>query len=156
VDPGAPQVLVTGLQVPWGLTWLPDGDALLSERDTGRLLRVPAAGGDPQELTRFDDVDNAGEGGLLGLALGPDDGLVYAYYTGPSDNRVVRFDVASPTEREPVVTGHPQGPHAQRRPAGLLPGRRPVRRHRRLRPGRAGAGPAVAGRQGAARAGRRR
>jgi glucose/arabinose dehydrogenase len=108
VDTSSPQVLVTGLQVPWGLTFLPDGEALVTERDTGRLLRVPAGGGAPTEVTRFDDVDAAGEGGLLGLAAGPD-GLVYAYYTGQSDNRVVRFSPDSPQQREPVVTGIPKG-----------------------------------------------
>jgi glucose/arabinose dehydrogenase len=112
VDVSAPQVLVTGLQVPWGLTFLPDGDALVSERDTGRLLRVPAGGGEPVELTRFEDVDPTGEGGLMGLATSPEfvqDGLVYAYYTGQRDNRVVRFGIETPQDREPVVTGIPKG-----------------------------------------------
>ncbi|HVM28248.1 MAG TPA: PQQ-dependent sugar dehydrogenase [Mycobacteriales bacterium] len=110
VDPSAPQVLVTGLQVPWGLAFVGGGDALVAERDTGRLLRVPAAGGDPVELTRFDDVDDTGEGGLLGLTTSPTDpDLVYAYYTGPQDNRVVRFRVDSPDDREPVLTGIPKG-----------------------------------------------
>jgi glucose/arabinose dehydrogenase len=112
VDVAAPQVLVTGLQVPWGLAFLPDGDALVSERDTGRLLRVPAGGGLPVEVARFDDVDDTGEGGLMGLATSPDfgaDGLVYAYYTGPEDNRVVRFRLDDVDGREPVVTGIPKG-----------------------------------------------
>jgi glucose/arabinose dehydrogenase len=112
IDASSPEVLVTGLQVPWGLAFLPGGDALVTERDTARLLRVPAGGGDPVEVTRFDDVDNTGEGGLLGLATSPsfaDDGLVYAYYTGPSDNRVVRFRLDAPAQREPVVTGIPKG-----------------------------------------------
>ena len=112
VDVASPQVLVTGLQVPWGLAFLPDGDALVSERETARILRIPAGGGAPVEVTRFDDVDAVGEGGLLGLATSPtfdDDRLVYAYYTGPDDNRVVRFRLDQPTSREPVVTGIPKG-----------------------------------------------
>jgi glucose/arabinose dehydrogenase len=111
IDASSPEVLVTGLQAPWGLAFLPGGDALVTERDTARLLRIPAGGGQPVELTRFDDVDNDGEGGLMGLATSPsfpEDGLVYAYYTGPDDNRVVRFRLADPTDREPVVTGIPK------------------------------------------------
>lgn len=112
VDPSSPQVLVTGLEVPWGLAFLPGGEALVSERASGRVLRVPAAGGEPVEVTAFDDVDDTGEGGLLGLAVSPSfaqDGLVYAYYTGQDDNRVVRFALDRPTEREPVITGIPKG-----------------------------------------------
>ena len=112
VDPSAPQVLVTGLQVPWGLAFLPGGEALVTERATGRLLSIPAGGGEPTELTRFDDVDPAGEGGLLGLAVSPQfaaDGTVYAYYTAPDDNRVVRFPLGDLAAQQPVVTGIPKG-----------------------------------------------
>lgn len=39
--------LTTGLVSPWGLTFLPDGSALVSERITGQILRVAADGGNP-------------------------------------------------------------------------------------------------------------
>ena len=40
------KTIVTGLQVPWGIAFLPDRGALVAERTTGRILRVaPAAGG---------------------------------------------------------------------------------------------------------------
>jgi glucose/arabinose dehydrogenase len=63
-------------------------------------------------VTRFEDNDSTGEGGLMGLATSPDfadDGLVYAYYTGPDGNRVVRFGLDDPDTREPVLTGIPKG-----------------------------------------------
>jgi glucose/arabinose dehydrogenase len=93
-DLGAPQQLATGIEVPWGLTFLPDGDALVAERDTGRILRVSARRAPAREVYRVPGVIAVGEGGLLGLALSPryaDDRLVYAYHTAADDNRIVRF-----------------------------------------------------------------
>jgi glucose/arabinose dehydrogenase len=103
----AVRVIATGLQVPWGIAFLPGGDALVSERTTGRIVRVPAAGGAPQPLMQVPGVDtNAGEGGLLGLAVSPAyarDRLVYAYFTSAQDNRVVRFTLGGAPQ--PVLTG---------------------------------------------------
>jgi glucose/arabinose dehydrogenase len=87
--------VVEGLEVPWGIAFLPGGDALVSERSTGHILRIPSGGGRPRVVRRLSGVDTeAGEGGLLGLAVSPSysrDRLVYAYYTSSEDNRIVRF-----------------------------------------------------------------
>jgi glucose/arabinose dehydrogenase len=103
----AVRVIASGLQVPWGVAFLPGGDALVSERTTGRILRVPAAGGAAQPVMQVPGVDtNAGEGGLLGLAISPayaQDGLVFAYFTSAQDNRVVRFTLGGAPQ--PVLTG---------------------------------------------------
>jgi len=107
-----PEVLVTGLEVPWGLAFLPGGDALVSERDTARVLRVPAGGGEPVEVTTIQQTRPGGEGGLLGLAVSPDfatDQLVFAYLTAADDNRVVRFRLDQPQDVTPVLTGLPKG-----------------------------------------------
>ena len=109
---GEPEVLVTGLQAPWGLDFLPDGAALVTERDTARVLRVPADGGEATVVTTIEQAAPAGEGGLLGLAVSPDfaaDGAVYAYVTTARDNRVVRFTLDDPSTVEPVLTGIPKG-----------------------------------------------
>jgi glucose/arabinose dehydrogenase len=99
--------VATGLEVPWGIAFLPSGDALVSERTTGRILRVPARGGEPEVAMRVPGVDTgSGEGGLLGLAVSPDyerDELVYAYYTTGEDNRVARFRLGE--QPEPILTG---------------------------------------------------
>jgi glucose/arabinose dehydrogenase len=110
VDPGRVQVLATGLEAPWGIAFLPGGDALVSERDTARVLRVPARGGEPVEVRRLTEAQPSGEGGLLGLAVSPSfatDQLVYAYLTARGDNRVVRFRLSGGVV-EPVVTGIPK------------------------------------------------
>jgi len=92
--------VATGLEVPWGIAFLPGGDALVSERTTGRILRIPRGGGRPRVVRRLSGVDTAaGEGGLLGLAVSPHysrDRLVYAYYTSSEDNRIVRFRLNGP------------------------------------------------------------
>jgi glucose/arabinose dehydrogenase len=101
------EVVATGLEAPWGLAFLPGGDALVTERDSGRVLRVDPAGG--VEEVRTLPADGSGEGGLLGVALSPDfedDGLVYAYYSTPEENRVVRFRLDG-GGMEPVLTGIP-------------------------------------------------
>jgi glucose/arabinose dehydrogenase len=96
-DLSAPQTVATGLDVPWGLAFLPDGRALVAERDNSRILQVPVGGGDPREVYRVPGVDPGGEGGLMGLAVDPEyasNQYVYAYYTASSDNRVVRFKLS--------------------------------------------------------------
>jgi glucose/arabinose dehydrogenase len=108
LDTGPPEVLATGLEAPWGIDFLPGGDALVTERDTARVLRVPAAGGDPVEVTTIQQADPGGEGGLLGLAVAPDGGTVYVYVTAREDNRVLRFPLADPAQVEPVLTGIPK------------------------------------------------
>lgn len=92
-DLNAPEEVVTGIDVPWGLAFLPDGAALVAERDSGRVLRV-SPGRAPESFAEIPGVVARGEGGLLGLAVAPDyaeSRTVYAYFTAADDNRVVRF-----------------------------------------------------------------
>ena len=86
------QVIATGLTSPWGLAFLPDGSALVSERDTRLVKRVTPAG----RVSTIGIIRGArpgGEGGLLGLAIPPGQSpqWVYAYYTAADGNRVSRF-----------------------------------------------------------------
>src|SRR6476619_4031085 len=103
--PGA-KTIVTGLQVPWGIAFLPDRSALIAERTTGRIVKVGARGGRAREVMKVPGVSFDGEGGLLGLAVSPAyarDGLVYAYLTTASDNRIVRFRLGGTVR--PILTG---------------------------------------------------
>jgi glucose/arabinose dehydrogenase len=102
-------VIATDLEVPWGFAFLPNGDALFTERDSGRLLRMEASGN--VEEVQVLPTQGYGEGGSLGLAVSPGyerDGYVYAYYTTEEDNRVARFRLGE--EPEPILTGISFGP----------------------------------------------
>ncbi len=84
--------VATGLVAPWGVDFLPDGSALVGERDTTKILSV--ADGSVREVGRLGGVAPQGEAGLLGIAVSPtfdQDSLVFAYFTSPVDNRVVRM-----------------------------------------------------------------
>jgi glucose/arabinose dehydrogenase len=108
-DP-ATSTIATGLQVPWGIAFLPDRSALVSERTTGRILRITPNGSKTVAMRVPGVATNAGEGGLLGIALSPSyarDKLVYAYYTTGSDNRIARFRLGGTVR--PIVTGLRRG-----------------------------------------------
>ncbi len=100
-----------GLAAPWGLDFLPDGTALVTERDSGRILRV-AADGATTEVGVI-EADGENEGGLLGIAVSPtfaEDQLVYAYFSTAEDNRVVRFPLDDVAAAEVILDGIPVGP----------------------------------------------
>lgn len=110
-DTQDPNVVATGLNVPTGLVLLPDGTALVAERETGRVLQVFPDRSPAREVLVVPGVDTAGDGGLHGLALSPtfdEDGLVYAYLTTATDNRVVRVPISGGTPNA-VLTGIPRG-----------------------------------------------
>ena len=89
-----PETVATGLEAPWGLAFLPDGSALVAERNKADILQVKVGGGGPAKVYTVPGVEPSGEGGLLGLAVAKDyekTKLVYAYYTAANDNRIVRF-----------------------------------------------------------------
>ena len=76
-----------GLDHPWGIAFLPDGRALVTERP-GRLRLVDGSGEAPV-VEGTPEVFANGQGGLLDVALAPDfdeTGFVYLTYAKPGPN----------------------------------------------------------------------
>ena len=100
--------LGSDLVSPWGLARLDDGSALVSERDTGRIVQV-AGDGSQTEIAQIPQAAPDGEGGLLGIAIDPSGAWLYTYVTTTSDNRVIRVPLDDPSAApEDILTGIPK------------------------------------------------
>lgn len=110
---GVPRVIGTvasGLDTPWGIAFLPTGSALVTERNSGRIVEI--TDGEVREVGRVGETLAQGESGLLGVAVSPafdTDRFVYLYVTTGSDNRVLRavFDGTTLAEPEVILDGIP-------------------------------------------------
>ncbi|RYB95286.1 PQQ-dependent sugar dehydrogenase [Nocardioides oleivorans] len=113
---GAPEALgtlVDQMEVPWGVDFLPDGNAVVTERMTGLVLEITPDGA-RSRLGAIGGAVPQGEAGLLGVAVSPDydsDQTLFLYLTTGSDNRVVKAVVADGEIGEPTVVldGIPAG-----------------------------------------------
>lgn len=77
-----PVTVVAGLEHPWSMVWLPDGDMLITERP-GRLRRVSNGTLDPTPIAGVPKVLAFRQGGLLDITLHPefeDNGFIYLAY----------------------------------------------------------------------------
>ncbi|HIW62900.1 MAG TPA: PQQ-dependent sugar dehydrogenase [Candidatus Stackebrandtia excrementipullorum] len=107
-------VVAAELEVPWGVDFLPDGSALVTERESARLLHLTPpgeSGGEwpTEEVQVIEDAVADGEGGLMGIAVSPEyaeDETVYIYYTTAEDNRIASLTLGE--EPEAVLTGIPK------------------------------------------------
>jgi glucose/arabinose dehydrogenase len=78
--------VVEGLEVPWSMAWLPNGDMLVTERP-GRLRIVRDGQLVPEPITGTPTVRARGQGGLLEVAVHPDfesNQFVYLTYSKPN------------------------------------------------------------------------
>ncbi|HSE71167.1 MAG TPA: PQQ-dependent sugar dehydrogenase [Nocardioidaceae bacterium] len=112
IRPRVVGTIASNLVAPWGVVFLPNGTALVSERDTTKVLAVKPDR--VRTVGRLSDAAPQGEAGLLGLEISPAfkrDRFVYAYYTTESDNRVVRMKYVRGRLGDPqvVLKGIPNG-----------------------------------------------
>lgn len=106
-----------GLELPWAIAFLPDGNALVSERNAGRIVRVDLDTGAISGLSGgADDVYIDRNGGMLDVVLHPEfagNRFVYYCYSAGDDalsTTVVeraRLDGDELTERERIFEALP-------------------------------------------------
>ena len=106
----SPETIATGLESPWSIALLPDGGALVSERDSARIVEVrPEGSTDP--IAELESVVPGGEGRLLGIAAR--DGHLYWYATRSDGNAILRATLEGAVgerslgEPEELLTGIP-------------------------------------------------
>lgn len=74
-------LVVEGIDIPWGMTWLPDGSMLVTER-SGTLYHVK--NGQKTAIKNIPDVFAKNQGGLLDIMLHPnypENGWIYMTYS---------------------------------------------------------------------------
>lgn len=80
------KVLTEALKSPWGITSLPDGRFLITEKE-GTMRIVTTAGNVSEPITGIPKVNPSGQGGLLGLRVDPafdTNRMVYWVFSEPS------------------------------------------------------------------------
>jgi aldose sugar dehydrogenase len=114
-------VVAQGLEHPWGLAFLPDGSALITERP-GRLRRLRGGQLDDAPIEGVPEVFAEGQGGLLDVAIHPrfgETGLVYLTYAAGTaeQNRTTlaraRLDGAGLVDLEVLFEARPSKPDGQ-------------------------------------------
>ncbi|WP_326622855.1 PQQ-dependent sugar dehydrogenase [Streptomyces decoyicus] len=109
-EPGSPKTVSSGWSIPWGLSWLPDGSALLTERDSFKVYTLTQSGTKRQIGEVPNVVTTGGEGGLLSIAVSPSwksDHYVYVMHTAADGNRIARmaFDGSALSDYKVLVDG---------------------------------------------------
>ncbi|WP_188197805.1 PQQ-dependent sugar dehydrogenase [Nonomuraea sp. SYSU D8015] len=95
--PQTPATVAGGFDVPWDISWAPDGTyALITERDTFRVFKVTTSGTKTQVGTVPNSQTTGGEGGLMGLDFSPTwngttDQDVFFMHTAAEGNRIAKM-----------------------------------------------------------------
>ncbi|MCC6452543.1 MAG: PQQ-dependent sugar dehydrogenase, partial [Acidobacteria bacterium] len=88
----AVETVAGGLEVPWGLAWLPNGDILVTERP-GRVRIVEKGKLREKPVFTVPDVEPSSESGLMDITLHPDfakNNFIYLAYSYNTDGKKVK------------------------------------------------------------------
>ncbi|MDQ7734129.1 PQQ-dependent sugar dehydrogenase [Halomonas sp. SpR1] len=129
--------VLSGLENPWDMAFLPDGTMFYTERCRGLSVRLPdgevehllGMEGTDNYATTADDLVCEGQAGMNGVAVDPDfdeNRTVYVYSASnmsePRTNRVLRMTVSSDfaevSDRTDIVDDIPYKPAATDHPFG--------------------------------------
>ena len=80
-----PVTIANGLEHPWGMAFLPNGDILVTERP-GRLRLIKDGQLLPEQISGVPEIKASGQGGMLDVILHPDyqkNGWIYFSYAEP-------------------------------------------------------------------------
>jgi glucose/arabinose dehydrogenase len=135
--------VLTDLEDPWDMAFLPDGTMFFTEKCRGLSVRLPEGtvnldnpvnlllgmGGTEDYASTADDLFCEGQAGMNGVAVDPDfeeNRFVYVYSSSsmsdPPSNRVLRFtvneDFAEVSDRTDIVEDIPYKPEATDQPFG--------------------------------------
>lgn len=94
--PYTASVFVSGIEEPWGMAFLPDGQLLVSEKP-GTLKLISADGKQVKPITGAPDVIYAGQAGLLDIVIDPnftDNQFVYVSFSQAGENEFAGTAVA--------------------------------------------------------------
>jgi glucose/arabinose dehydrogenase len=114
------EVIAAGLEIPVGMSFLPDGRLLIADRPTGRLSVLEPATRTMTPIDSVPEVYGKGEGGLVDVVVHPDyarNGWIYlAYTSGTADSHTLVVDRAHVvaqhlTDRRQIFAARPALPN---------------------------------------------
>lgn len=98
------ETLVSGLGVPWGLAFLPNGDMLITER-SGEFHRY-REGTKLQSISGVPEVLNRGQGGLMDVEVHPnfdDNQFIYLSYSKPDGGQATTAVMRAKLENDKLT-----------------------------------------------------
>lgn len=99
--------VAAGLEAPWSLAFLPDGDMLVTEK-VGNLRRIDAAGRVSAPLAGVPEVHAVGQGGLLDVVLSPafaEDRTIFFTFAEPAGSGNSRAAIARAVLGDAAISG---------------------------------------------------